>query len=917
MEELENAAVERLHALIVRARQNPTADSLDRIREYMFSEADAFLEASNELQTLTDNHISGSSTPVTVVPTDHNQSNPSHPVTDIPDLPRPSEDMAFTAKFHGMPRQDPEDYLEDVEVGARTVTDVIEKEKVMKSLFRSGLRGEAEKWYRKQSKDNKEWEKLRENFVKRFPLRRTDQDRGLGAQVNAFGRRSGETLVEYVKRATELADQCDESLEKELRNRFISHMTDGGHHEDVQLQLRIVDRLDGKNLLTEDGMYKNEVSFDVLRNALIAATVVPGRDDNPFFVQNDDDGIVPELSTEKVLAEAMQTMRIMQEQLTRYTPPQGVTPSFQSPYQRSQAAAMADHRGSSVNNTVKQNQAQTLRRSASGNWKPVDGMQNPCWNCGEVTNPSHAYRDCPHPKQPWDKTTKIKDLAIAGKPIPDELRYKPVNGTGKTAMMCEPSFNPYFELQNQAVGRGGHGGSSAMVVDVTNEDPDGKWETQPGGWANVSDNGEWEHRPGGWEATVGRYAAYASDEIPVMAADRRGRRARPTPYDRPRTRVDNEDDDGAGPSVTLTDPPPRNGSPHPATQEARSPTLPSMSQAERDRFKEGLAKFRTAIQTQYGDPAGKKDDTVPIRAFAGRPEKRFNLSDTMKEIYPRISLEQLLDRSPVLRRQMARLCGLDSARRGRSDKKKGSKKRAQSMHTSSVALMAVRDRAQPETMKSQLGYIQADTHNTHIRRCLVDDGSLVELITRDTAERMGVAMRTAKPPLTLTMADGSQTILPHYVLFPLIVGKIASLVRAYVTADCPSYDLLLSRNWLLRHAAVNNYAKNTLTLTGVGGHSVTIRVEARVKPLPLNVLPACTDGGQNRQSQETDRRRASVSSETEDGDDSGSDSDDEGSDEDDEDLQLNVDDWKCLRELNELLDYAEYAQQSNRGDHPN
>lgn len=130
----------------------------------------------------------------------------------------------------------------------------------------------------------------------------------------------------------------------------------------------------------------------------------------------------------------------------------------------------------------------------------------------------------------------------------------------------------------------------------------------------------------------------------------------------------------------------------------------------------------------------------------------------------------------------------------------------------------------------------------HLRQCLVDDGSLVELITKDAATRMRAELMDADPPLTLTMADGSTTTLPQYVLFLLKVGPIVSLIRAYVTPNCPSYELLLSRNWLVRHAAINDYGANTLTLSGERGVKVRIRVEARLKPLPLNVLPACADG---------------------------------------------------------------------------
>lgn len=52
------------------------------------------------------------------------------------------------------------------------------------------------------------------------------------------------------------------------------------------------------------------------------------------------------------------------------------------------------------------------------------------------------------------------------------------------------------------------------------------------------------------------------------------------------------------------------------------------------------------------------------------------------------------------------------------------------------------------------------------------------------------------PPFTLTMADGSQTVLPQYILFALTVGQIVSLIRACLTGSCPSYDPLLSLNWV-------------------------------------------------------------------------------------------------------------------------
>lgn len=41
--------------------------------------------------------------------------------------------------------------------------------------------------------------------------------------------------MDYIKRATSLADQCNNALEKELQNRFLAYMTDGDNRGDEPL----------------------------------------------------------------------------------------------------------------------------------------------------------------------------------------------------------------------------------------------------------------------------------------------------------------------------------------------------------------------------------------------------------------------------------------------------------------------------------------------------------------------------------------------------------------------------------------------------------------------------------------------------------------------------------------------------------
>lgn len=103
------------------------------------------------------------------------------------------------------------------------------------------------------------------------------------------------------------------------------------------------------------------------------------------------------------------------------------------------------------------------------------------------------------------------------------------------------------------------------------------------------------------------------------------------------------------------------------------------------------------------------------------------------------------------------------------------------------------DRALPENVRADLGFVEGFTDNGPIKNCLLDCGSLVELISPRTAARLALVILKACPPLTLRMADGSTADVTDYVVFPLVLDGIVSMVRAWLTGQNDAYDLLLSR----------------------------------------------------------------------------------------------------------------------------
>jgi hypothetical protein len=153
-----------------------------------------------------------------------------------------------------------------------------------------------------------------------------------------------------------------------------------------------------------------------------------------------------------------------------------------------------------------------------------------------------------------------------------------------------------------------------------------------------------------------------------------------------------------------------------------------------------------------------------------------------------------------------------------------------------------------------LGYIHGEVWGKIITRCMVDDGSLSELISPQCVESLQLKKIPVNGRCVLRMADDGATNIEHYVVFPLVVGGILTIIRAYVVGSGESYDMLLGRGWLKRNNATIHYATEHLTLRGVeGGEYELTMIDAPKHHGVLGIeFPDHTSIGQRYRSPEVD-----------------------------------------------------------------
>lgn len=735
--------------------------------------------------------------------------------------------ITFNSTFSGLPGESPEEYLEEVEIYGLQVAPDNEslRAKQMNVAFRSGLRGTARlNWYLKLPADKRKWETVTELFKKRFQLRDDDMDQNVGTQVYTFTRQNDETVPAFVRRATELSYQCNEEQTRELTRRLFATLPGppGALYEQGRhLQETVAGRLYSEKKLGRGNVLSNDCTFEDVRGCIIDCFLPPGAVENPFLENKGTDHYKTE---DNVVLQMGGLMKELFEQVREIKSaprtPVSMTPTVQAgqvgpsgdrgrePYQNG-----LQRRNSYGQQSTYQPPAARggfgggFRGGARGggyaaNTQPRS-YSHPftCYNCGEQ---GHGITRCEQTPQSSSRRDEIRQLVEQGKPIPEHLR-------------------PVGFFNNQA---GPVQSMPAKLLTLT-EGP-------------LTGHGDASGARDAWEEWVDGH-----ETLPAMVSERSRKRTRTT--------AGNPDDDEAMFEARRPSPL-RVPSPHPRQNE------PAEVRKRKDAINRMKEKLDEVVQSRT---RSVKKDTIPIRAMEGIEDQRFGIRELLKNMEVRLTLGQLLDRSPQLRSQMMFQLGLQNSARGRKQFRKTSGKRAKSLVGSKILQSRVgritfADHALPESETTCLGYVEGLMNGVASKRLLIDDGSLAELISPKLAHKLNLQVRKCEKEMCLKLADDSTSPIRHYALLPVVVGEILTVVRAYITGESHTYDVVLGRSWLKRVRAKIDYDSEQLTVKGRSGFTKVIPIipvreeDDRVLDRPFAQPVAAPSGEMGDEEQDTE-----------------------------------------------------------------
>lgn len=459
------------------------------------------------------------------------------------------------------------------------------------------------------------------------------------------------------------------------------------------------------------------------------------------------------------------------------------------------------------------NYGSQYRNNYGGNFGGSYSTPLICWNCGIEGHTAYA---CPKENRPYEERSRIRDAVLSGQPLPTDLNYD------------LPDIGPTRPTEARPVNTGMIVGTDGQAYSESEYLTEAEQELMYGN-ENLKD------------ILPVMNACYTpplpkgADHTIAMPAEKRKMGPRGSPVD-PLTRAPEASakDKGKGKEVPPVYPP--ESSRKGKEREMPRPSSPSFRRAAPDpsrpneKLRDELNKRLIEARRQIA-----KQDTIPIRAFENHREDRIDIGELLRTTpFPTITWGQLLDRSPAIRAQLTKEMGLSPKakleRPRRFQKRKGHHSAAARVGQTGrdmellPAMMArtMTDRARVDDGRTHLGYITGEIFGKQINRCLIDGGSLSELISPECAMENDLIFRPVPRPLVLKMADDSTTAIDHYVVCPLMVEGILTVIRAYVTGRNQTYNILLGKGWLRRNSAVIDFATDLLTLKGIEGKTASI-----------------------------------------------------------------------------------------------
>lgn len=198
-----------------------------------------------------------------------------------------------------------------------------------------------------------------------------------------------------------------------------------------------------------------------------------------------------------------------------------------------------------------------------------------------------------------------------------------------------------------------------------------------------------------------------------------------------------------------------------------------------------------------------KAGLAPIKAMDGLSS--FDLTKYMQNMVVNIGLPQLLQESPALRRQLVML--LTSA----NPRKKRTVRASAALAEAGVTTAPELDEDSLEAM-----FIDVSVCGARVSSVLVDGGSLIDLISAKLVAALKLPVFTGEG-WSILLANDATVKVNKYVWVDVTVAKVTAKMKLYVLDIEQSYTILLSRRWLRRVKAVEDYFEHRLIIEGNDG----------------------------------------------------------------------------------------------------
>ncbi|KAG6298182.1 hypothetical protein E4U09_001038 [Claviceps aff. purpurea] len=253
----------------------------------------------------------------------------------------------------------------------------------------------------------------------------------------------------------------------------------------------------------------------------------------------------------------------------------------------------------------------------------------------------------------------------------------------------------------------------------------------------------------------------------------------------------------------------------------------------------------------------RKLDLENIRATEKYNVPAFDLGKHLGETTVPITVLQLLQLAPIIRRQMGHLMQCQRKLKGDEAKSIVShlmepyKEVLNPMTSNSLGsvnnVVTWNDVAKSEgEVPTSLGYITTYVEGIQCDSALVDGGSSVELVSDTYLARHGLPAVQLNEKRYIRMANDAEQPIHLCAYLRVVTGGILALVKCYVMPAQQDWELLLGKVWLRRLNAVEHHGEEKLTITGTKGQTQT---------LPLYPCPDLFQSEERRKAQLPARTR--------------------------------------------------------------